>query len=441
MLRVRIAPVILSATLTLSSATLAAPVDLLKAFDDAAHHDPTYQSQQAQYQATRMQLPETYSALLPQLDITAAIDREWDHVKGTGSGTYTTHNYGLSATQSIFDWNLIRRISREAFTVRSAATELAYNQQQLIIRTAAAYYRVLEQQDILRYTQQQVGILKRQLDQTEELFNHKEATITAVDQVKGAYFDRLNDLVEAKLDLYVSKQELSTITSVQYTSFSKLRSYFPLITPKPKALSTWEQNSTQHNLNINAARFTVEAAKRNISAQRGGYLPVINAQGGYTRTKEPTTDTSGLTTQNTRDANIGLGLTWRVFQGGLTIAQVKQAEANYQQSIADMQGDYLNTLSQARSAYEGIIRGREGILHARAAINWNTKALMHGQEAFKSGETTVTDLLEIQDRLFDSENKYARDTYRYLNDILLLKQAAGSLNVHDLAIQNQWLRQ
>ena len=66
-------------------------------------YDPAYQSQQAQYQATRMRLPVTYSAMLPQLNILAAIDREWNHVEGTGSGLYMTHNYGLSVSQTIFN--------------------------------------------------------------------------------------------------------------------------------------------------------------------------------------------------------------------------------------------------------------------------------------------------------------------------------------------------
>ncbi len=417
----------------------AVPVSLMAAFADAAHHDPTYQIEQADYQATRMQLPQTYSAMLPQLNIFADIDREWDHIDGTGSGSYTTHDYGLSVTQTIFDWNLLRRISRAAFTVRAAATQLAYDQQQLIIRTARAYYRVLEQQDILHYTKQQVHILTKQLEQTKQLYNHKEATITDIEQVKGAYYDRLNDLEEARLDLYKAQQDLFAITAVQYKRFAKLKQPFPLVRPTPIRLSTWEQSTSMNNLKLNAARLTVQAAKRAISAERGGYLPVIGAQGGYTLTKEPTSNTNGLTTQNARDANLGLNLVWHAFQGGLTIATVKQAQAQYQSAYAQMTADYLDTLAEARSAYQGIIYGSRGILHARAGIKWNMLALEHGDQSFKAGESTVTDLLGIQEKLFSAENKYARDTYSYLVDILLLKQAAGTLSVHDLAIQNSWL--
>lgn len=439
MLRVRITPYLLSGMFAISAMTTAAPLSLMGAFHDAARHDPTYQSEVAEYQATRMQLPETYSAMLPQLNVFAGVGREWQRVNNSGSGTFTTNNYGLSVTQSIFDWALLRRISREAYTVRSAAMTLAYNQQELIIRLAEAYYGVLEQEAIKTDTQQQVRLLKEQLEQTQMLFKHKEATITEVEQVKGAYFDRLNDLAEAKLDLQDAKENLSTITTQHYPSFAQMKSNFPLITPDPMRLLAWEVKSTLHNLKLNASRLTAEAARRNISSQRGGYLPVISADGGYDENTAITTGTNDLISQNTHQANIGLNVTWNIFQGGLTIAQVKQAEAGYQKSIADMRGDYLKTISQARVAYEGVLRGREGIIHARAAIRWNTRALKHGRESFEVGESTVTDLLDIQDRLFDSEKKYARDTYRYLNDILLLKQAAGTLSVSDLEMQNQWL--
>ena len=183
----------------------------------------------------------------------------------------------------------------------------------------------------------------------------------------------------------------------------------------------------------------MQAAQRNISAQRGGYLPTIQAQGGYMRAQEPTTNTSGLTTQNSRDANIGLNLTWKIFQGGLTLAQVNVAKANYNRAIAEMHESYLQQLSQARSAFEGITLNRQAIIHARAAIMWNKHALKHAEEGFRAGQQTITDLLSIQEDLFNSEQKYAHDMYAYLNDMLLLQQAAGTLNVHSLAIQNSWL--
>ena len=415
------------------------PVGLLGVFNDACHHDPTYQIDVARYQVAREQLPESYSVLFPQLDLSAAINREWDHIKGIGNGDYTTHNYGLNATQTIFDWSVFRQISRSAYSVRSAASQLAYNQQQLIIRTAAAYYNVLENIDILGYTQQQLAILQRQLDQTLELYKHHEATITELEQIKGAYFNRLNDLQEAKLNVYKAKQNLSVITAVHYDKFLKLRAQVPLITPQPAKLAVWEHNTITKNLKLQADQLAMQAAQRNISAQRGGYLPTIQAQGGYMRAQEPTTNTSGLTTQNSRDANIGLNLTWKIFQGGLTLAQVNVAKANYNRAIAEMHESYLQQLSQARSAFEGITLNRQAIIHARAAIMWNKHALKHAEEGFRAGQQTITDLLSIQEDLFNSEQKYAHDMYAYLNDMLLLQQAAGTLNVHSLAIQNSWL--
>lgn len=424
---------------TWSGVVAASPVSLLGVFREACRHDPTYQIQYARYSAVREQLPESYSAIFPQLDLTAQIDREWDYVKGTGSGLYTTHNYGVSATQTLFDWSVFRTISRAAFQVRAATSQLAFDQQDLISRTAAAYYNVLENKDLLIYTRQQVGILKYQLDNTKELYNHKEATVTELEQVKGAYFNILNDLQDAKLNLYKAEQDLSTITSIQYQEFYHLKKFFPLITPQPFKLSAWEQATIAKNLKLRADQFAMQAAKRNISVQRGGYLPVLDAEGGYMRSKEPTTDTGGLTTQTTRDSNIGLNLNWNVFQGGLTIAQVSIAEANYNRSIAEMHETYLRQLANVRSAYEGVLLNRLAIIHARAAIKWNISALKHAEEGFRAGQQTITDLLSIQSDLYKSQQMYARDTYAYLNDLLRLQQAAGTLSVHSLAVQNNWL--
>jgi hypothetical protein len=48
-------------------------------------------------------------------------------------------------------------------------------------------------------------------------------------------------------------------------------------------------------------------------------------------------------------------------------------------------------------------------------------------------------VLNQQERLFQSQTKYATARYAYVNNILLLKQAAGTLSFDDLHAINRWL--
>ena len=418
---------------------VAAPASLMAVFSDANQHDPVYQAAKATYQATREALPQSIAPALPQLDLSAAIAREWDQTSLNGSGVYTTHNWGLTLSQTVFDLNVFQAISRANYTVQAAARTLAAAQQTLMIRTAAAYYSVLSAAGILQFTQQQVSILHKQLEQTKILYRHKEATITELEQARGAYYDIKNDLAAAKLALYQAKQNLSKVTAKHYAMFMQIKSHFPLITPTPNNVMQWVTQSTQQNLTLQSSRLTMSAAKKDISVQRSGYFPVVNAEGGYTQATAPTTSDGNLTTQRTKDGSVGLNLTWNAFSGGLTMSQVRQAIANYDKATSDMQNDYLTVTADTRSSFQGIVLGGEEIRNAKAAMVWNGKALIHAEEGYRSGNQTLTDILQIQSRLFLAQRKYVQDTFEYLNDILLLKQAAGTLSVKDLARQNAWL--
>lgn len=415
--------------------------DLLSVFHTAVSVDPTYQAAIAQYQVTRQALPERIAAVLPRLDLTAAINREWDDTSRTDSAALTTHNYGLDASQMLFDWGVFSQIGQSRYRVRAASYTLAAAQQALMQRTAKAYFNVLSANAIVDYTRQQVTILKRQLSDTQIRFKHKEATITELEQAKGAYYDILNDLEGAKLAAYDARQALMTITATQYTHLAGLKSSFPLISPQPAVLATWEARGRQQNLSLLAAESTLQAAHQAVSAQVGGFLPTITADGSYVQAKEPTTSGNQILTQRARDASIGVAASWNLFQGGLTVAQIKAAHGEEAQAQAALREQYLTTLDNVRTSFETIQRDRVAIMQARRAIHWNTSALAHAEEGYRAGIQTLTDILQIQNRLFASERNYVQDVNSYLNAILALKAAVGTLSVHDLSIENRWLKQ
>ncbi len=50
-------------------------------------------------------------------------------------------------------------------------------------------------------------------------------------------------------------------------------------------------------------------------------------------------------------------------------------------------------------------------------------------------------MLIARRQLFAADVNYARSRYDYILDVLLLKQAAGTLGVNDLSEVNGWLEQ
>ena len=57
------------------------------------------------------------------------------------------------------------------------------------------------------------------------------------------------------------------------------------------------------------------------------------------------------------------------------------------------------------------------------------------------GTRTTVDVLEQRRQLFIADVNYARSRYDYIINVLLLKQAAGTLAMGDVAEVNGWLEE
>lgn len=412
-------------------------VDLLSCFADAVANDPTYQAQFAVYMAAVQQLPESRSYILPQINLSGALSKEHDMQGQLGSGTFHTNSFVAQASQTIFNYTQFKQIAQAKYAVKSAFSTLSAQQQELMIRISKAYLDVLQAHDLLVFAKQQQGYIKRQLDATKTLYEHSDATITDLEQAQGAY-DLINaDFFAAQIRLYDNIQTLSQITGIYYRDFTYLNSDFPLVKPKPERLDTWTQVANAHNWNLRAARLNIMVAKESLSAIKGNFLPSLNATGSITKAEIPS-----LLLIDTVPNNIdvfGLSANWNVFQGGLTVAQVRAASATLKQYKALMRQQFLKTMADTRKAYNSIVVGVSRVKSVRASLIANTKAINHAEEAYKAGEMSITEILQIQYQLYRAQTQYAEYVYNYLFNLLLLKQAAGTLNVESLVAINSFL--
>lgn len=412
-------------------------IDLLGCFRDAAVNDPIYQGQVAVYQASVQALPENQSAILPQISLNAAAGSEYEMMGQLGKGTFHTSSYGLQASQTLFNYTQFKQITQARFSVRAAFSTLSAQQQALMIRTAKGYFDVLRAKDLLRFAEQQKHYIRQQLDATQALFDHQDATITDLEQAQGAYELINAEYSSAQINLYDAIQTLSQITGIRYDSFTLLNERFPLIKPNPEALDTWVRVANRQNWYLRAARLNIRVAQESLKATQGNFLPTVNATGSINRAEVPSLLLIDTVPNNT---NIfGVNANWNAYQGGLTVAQVKAATAGVQQAMAGMHQQYLQTMADTRRAYNDIEIGVARVKSIRAALSANTKALNHAQEAYRAGELTITEILQIQYQLYRAQIDYANYVYDYLLNILLLKESAGILNVESLAEVNTWL--
>ena len=75
----------------------------------------------------------------------------------------------------------------------------------------------------------------------------------------------------------------------------------------------------------------------------------------------------------------------------------------------------------------------------RQALRSAQTALQATEAGFEVGTRTTVDVLDARRQLFLAETNYARSRYDYIVNVLLLKEAAGTLTETDVAEVNGWL--
>jgi outer membrane protein len=424
--------------------------NLIEVYQQAIVSDPTYQQSIAKNFATGEGVYISLANLLPSINGTYQPYLSQQYTSGPGAvflGDKSTRGYNvvLTATQTIFNFAQISNFAQARATAKQSGANLNFAAQDLMARVVKAYFQVLEDVDNLRSSESTKAAYAKQLDQVNQQYKVGIKTITDVYTAQASYEASSAEYITAMTTLENDRENLRVITGKMYPSLARLNDKFPLLTPKPADMDDWVAVAIKQNWQIKAAQYGVTAAKQNIRQQFSGHLPTLNAQGTYTInfSRDMGTTVTDLINPpgaaNVATPQIALNLNVPIIQGGLVLAQTRQAKDNYQIACQQLEQQIRATTNITRQSYLNVIAGIQKIQADQKAIQ-SSKSSLAGMEAgYRVGTEILVNVLNQQQQVFINQRIYAHDRYAYIYNIIALKQAAGTLSPGDLAGLNAWL--
>jgi len=439
-----------------STQAISGSANLITVYQQALTSDPVYQQAIAQQLATKEGVPISLSQILPRLgaNVGPYLTRQVSSGPAALNGTDRNRGYNvnLTLTQTIFNFAQFANLAGAEATAKQAVATLNAASQDLMIRVSSAYFKVLEDVDNVRSSLSAKTAFAKQLDQVTQQYKVGLKTITDVYTAQASYETSVADYITAQNQLANDKENLRAITGILYPSLAKLSEQFPLISPQPTNIDDWVLTAEKNNWQIKANQYAASAAKTNIKQQFAGHLPTLNVQGSYSilfnRDLGGSVDSGNPTdpfsfnppgSSQVHDSTVSLNLEVPLVAGGQVIAQTHQAQYQYQAAMQQLEQQMRTTENVTRQSYLGIIAGISKIIADKKAIQ-SAKSSLEGMEAgYRVGTEILVNVLNQQQTVFENEVKYARDRYEYVNDLLTLKQAAGTLSPEDLIAINAWL--
>jgi outer membrane protein len=441
--------------LALALALLALPLgaqaeDLLQSYELARSSDPQLSAAEANREISREGAVQARSALLPQIDGTASYTRsdgdDESSTAGTdGSSDSTTRDIGVRLNQMVYDHSALNRSRSQNALAQAGDYQLEAAGDQLITRTSTAYFNVLIAMETLAAAQAQETALKKQFDFADKRLEVGLAPITDVHEARAQYDRaRANTIVTANA-LEDAYRALEEITGRDVRSLKALPQDFQPELPSAIDAEGWVQSALDNNPSLKAQEYRVRSAEASIESARGGHYPTLyfGANLGRTRTDGNSTDNilnaSADFERESASRSVGLTLSVPIFAGGGTQSGVRQAIAQRDATNDELEQQKRALVRNTRNAYRTLVAGVSEVEARKAAVFSARSAYEASQVGLEVGTRTVLDVLNNQQTLFNAEQEYAQSRYNFLQNRLLLEQAAGTLDIEDLQDINRLL--
>jgi outer membrane protein len=425
--------------------------DLLQSYELARNSDPQLSAAEANRLISREGAAQARSALLPQVNGTASYtrasgdDESSTPIASDTSSDSTTRDLGVRLNQMVYDHSAINRSRSQNALAQAGDFQLEAASDLLITRTSTAYFNVLIAMETLAAAQAQETALKKQFDFADKRLEVGLAPITDVHEARAQYDRaRANTIVTANA-LEDAYRALEEITGRDVRALKALPQDFQPELPSSMDSEGWVQSALDNNPSLKAQEYRVKSAESGIESARGGHYPTLyfGANLGRTRTDgDSTNNLLNATADFERESasrSLGLTLSIPIFAGGGTQSGVRQAIAQRDATSDELEQQKRALVRNTRNAYRTLVAGVSEVEARKAAVFSARSAYEASQVGLEVGTRTVLDVLNNQQTLFNAEQEYAQSRYNFLQNRLLLEQAAGTLDIDDLQEINRLL--
>jgi outer membrane protein len=417
--------------------------DLMDIYKQALENDTQFKQAYDTYMSNAEAVPQARAALFPQVGINSSAGRNIQNVKPNSLGgnmVFGMTQWQVTASQAIFNYKAWAQLKQAKASAKAAQAVFNDSAQNLIIRTAKAYFDLLLAKDTLNFAEAKKRANKRQYDQATQRFNVGLDTITSVYEAKAAYDQSIATVISARNNQINQSENLRKLTNHVYESIAPLKnSRIPLVKPEPQDVNEWIDAGLRQNYTLLSAKYSLEASKENVKSISAGNWPVFAIQSNATQTHNEVDSTSFFVPTKQTQAGISLAMNFPIFQGGLVQSQTRQAQYNFQATSEQFEQAYRTVEVNSRIAFNTINDGISKVKADRQTIVSQRNSLESTEAQFEVGTRTMVDVVNAQQRLFEAQEQLANDQYNLINSILALKYLAGSLNVNDLELVNSWL--
>lgn len=420
-------------------APLAFGADLMQVYRAAQDNDPVFAAARAQRDAGVEKKAQGLAGLLPTVSANANTTWNENQVKTPtfqAKPNYNSNGYTVTLSQPLFRWQNWAGYGQGKWAAVQAEANFVQARQDLVLRTAQAYFDLLYAQENLRAVQANKTAITQQLAQAKKNFEVGTATVTDTHEAQARFDLASAQEVVAESDVEVKRRALQAIIGKEPGALAPARANVEIAPPQPAGMDKWVDAAERDAVPVQVQKAALEVADYEVQRQRAGHMPTLDL---VANTGKSNTLGVGLQETETRFKNIGLQVNIPLFQGGYVMSKDREAVANRRAAESSLEAAKRQSALSARQAYLGVVNGVAQVRALEAALASSKLALESNKLGYDVGVRINIDVLNAEQQVYTTRRDLAKARYDTLLAQLRLKAAVGALGDEDVQQVNALL--
>lgn len=403
-------------------------LSLAELLDIALQNNPSTRQTWAMARAAAAKYGQSLSSFMPDFSFRGSYDREKGSFVNLGPAInyyITTAGPDVNVTYTLFDFGQ-RTASAAAAREALYYADLNHNQQiQTVIQTVMNdSYFYLYQLAVLRANEADLVTAQTSLDAANEKFALGLAALGDVAQARTQFLQSKINLTTQKQNVKDAFAQLAVDLGLQANLPFKVQPMPEQVLADPLLASVDElvAEAQKQRQDFLAAQANVRSKKNLLIGAQRSALPKLGStwNGGFYWFQ-------GGARERTPHWSVELSLKFPIFDGFMTRNQVREATSNLELSKAQLLQTELSVIQTVTTAHMGVKTAAQNLTDTGEYLKAAELEFNIALTSYKSGTTTILDLLSAQSSLADARSKKAGAQRDWYTSLAALAYATGSL--------------
>lgn len=420
-------------------ATPAQADTLREALVKAYQTNPTLQAARSQQRAEDENVPIQRAQGLPSVNATGRYTEFPKVSPNSFTAPERVFQVSPALTVPIYSGGGVKNSIKAAEQrVAAGQANLRGTESAIFSQVVAAYMDVLRTQALVGLSANQVEVLTINLQATSDRFEIGDLTRTDVAQSESRLALARSDLRSSQANLIQAREIYAQLVGAAPDNLMPP----PPLPNLPDSPYTAVDVALEHNPDLIAARERAQAAGFDVKTAGSGRLPTVGlfANGNYTNYFNTL---GGPVAQNFRQvettANAGVQVTIPVFQGGLTAARQRQAQARESAALEQIIAVERDIIAQTRASYSSYQASLEIIESSQVAVSAAELSLEGVRAENSIGNRSILDVLNAEQELVRAQAQLVTARRNAYVAGFSLLAAMGKAEARDLGLEGGML--